>query len=192
MASLPGERETTDSDRNEITGIIRQCVREEIDFQRSGRQGTSNILHRTRDLIANATISASREFESRRSSLLSSSALPSSSSTPDRSPVTNNPCTHAKESFNEREFFHPWRFKKKESKKTVQGRVVTKSIFLIDEPPDHDNNQCVPDYTLECDMILVKGYCDLSTTYTEAEIRREISETFEQRFPLMTPTFLTL
>jgi hypothetical protein len=36
MASLPGERETTDSDRNEITGIIRQCVREEIDFQRSG------------------------------------------------------------------------------------------------------------------------------------------------------------
>jgi hypothetical protein len=38
-------------------------------------------------------------------------------------------------------------------------------------------------------MILVRGYCDLSTTYTEAEMRREISETFEQRFPLMTPTF---
>jgi hypothetical protein len=189
MASLPGERETTDSDRNEITGIIRQCVREEIDFQRSGRQGTSNILHRTRDLIANATTSASREFESRRSSLLSSSALPSSSSTPDRSPVTNNPPTPKRASTSGNSF-HPWRFKKKkESKKTVQGRVVTKSIFLIDEPPDHDNNQCVPDYTLECDMILVKGYCDLSTTYTEAEIRREISETFEQRFPLMTPTF---
>ena len=31
MASLPGEREIIDSDRNEITGIIRQCVREEID-----------------------------------------------------------------------------------------------------------------------------------------------------------------
>ncbi|CAB3983547.1 Hypothetical predicted protein [Paramuricea clavata] len=76
MASLPGEWETTDSDRNEITtGIIHQCVREEIDFQRCGRQGTSNILHRTRDLIANATTSVSCEFESRRSSLLSSSAF---------------------------------------------------------------------------------------------------------------------
>jgi hypothetical protein len=120
MASFPGERETTDSDRNEITGIILQCVREEIHFQRSGRQGTSNILHRTRDLIANATTSASREFESRRSSLLSSSALPSSSSTPDRSPVTNNPPTPKRASTSGNSF-HPWRFKKKESKKTVQG-----------------------------------------------------------------------
>ncbi len=68
MASSPGERETkSDSDHNELEGIIRQCVREEIDFQWSGRQGMSNILHRTRDLIANATTSVSREFESRRS-----------------------------------------------------------------------------------------------------------------------------
>ncbi len=191
MASSPGERETkSDSDRNELEGIIRQCVREEIDFQRSGRQGTSNILHRTRDLIANATTSVSREFESRRSSLLSSSTLTSSSSTPDRSPVTNNPPT-SKRASTSGNSFHPWRFKKsKESKKTKQGRVVTKSVCLIDKPPDHDDiNQYVPDYTLGCDMILVKGYCDLSTSYTEAEIRREISETFEQRFPLMTPTF---
>lgn len=195
MASSSGERETSsDSNRNEITDIIRQCVREEIDFQRSGRQGTSNILHRTRDLIANATTSACREFESRRPSrppLVSPSSLSTTSSTLELPPGTNNspwpkrPSTGGNPS-------HPWRFKKskKESnKKPKVGQVVTKSICLIDEPPDSDTNDTVPDYTLVDDMVLLKGYCDIATTYTEAEIRKEISETLQQRFPLMTPRF---
>ena len=54
---------SSSSDRSELAGIICQCVREEIDLQRVGRQETTNILERTRDLIGNATTSVSREFD---------------------------------------------------------------------------------------------------------------------------------
>ena len=35
-------------------------------------------------------------------------------------------------------------------------------------------------------MVILKGYCDIGTTYSEADIRKEISETLQQRFPAIT------
>ena len=47
------ENEQAVRPRNEITDMIRQCVREEIEIQRNvQRNGISSIMHRTRDLIA--------------------------------------------------------------------------------------------------------------------------------------------
>ena len=66
---------------------------------------------------------------------------------------------------------------------------MTKQICLIDAPPYHADSKLIPDYALEDDMILVKGYCDFSTSYTESEVRTEISETLQQKFPLITQTF---
>ena len=66
---------------------------------------------------------------------------------------------------------------------------MTKQICLIDAPPYHADSELIPDYALGDDMILVKGYCDFSTSYTESEIRTEISETLQHKFPLITLTF---
>ena len=191
------ERETEIND-TELASIIRQCVREEINFQRSGRQGTSNLLHRTRDLIANATTSVPREFNNWRSnsfvSAVSSSTATSSStaSTTDRSLAISNPQWPKRASTSTSgHSSHPWRFKKKkeDSKKPKPGKILTKQICLIDAPPYHPDSELIPDYALGDDMILVKGYCYFSTSYTESEIRTEISETLQQKFPLITPTF---
>ena len=154
-------------------------------------------MNRTRNLIANATTSVPREFNNWRNSLasaISPSSCPSSSSTastPDRSPAISNP-PWPKRASTSGHSSHPWRFKKRkeDSKKPKPGKIVTKQICLIDGPPgEHNDNELIPDYTLWDDMILVKGYCDFSTSYTESEIQKEISETLEQRFPLITPKF---
>ena len=85
---------------------------------------------------------------------------------------------------------HPWRFKRKEEyKKLKPDKIVKKLVCLIDEPPDHSDNELVPYYALQEDMILVKGYCNFSTSSTETDIRKEISELVQQRFPLITTAF---
>ena len=177
MASPP----SPNSGQNEISNMIRQCVREEIDFQRSGRRGTSSVLNRTRELIASASRSACQEFENNRVPLnppTTPSSIPMGSGLPKR-PVEATPS-------------HPWRFKrnKKGTAKPKAVVNVTKQIYLLDEPPQSEVTQGhVADYTIVDEMILLKGYCDFATTFTEAEIRKEISETIKQRFPLMSPEF---
>lgn len=65
---------------------------------------------------------------------------------------------------------------------------MTKQIYLIDGPPDHADSQLIPNYASGDDVILVKGYCDFFPSYTEHEIRKEISKTLQQKFPLITLT----
>lgn len=50
------------ANNKELARIIRQCVREEIDMQRSGRNGNVGLLNRTRELIGNASRSASEDL----------------------------------------------------------------------------------------------------------------------------------
>jgi hypothetical protein len=82
---------------------------------------------------------------------------------------------------------HPWRFKKTKTK-AKPNQIVTKSVCLLDAPPDEFDDGCctIPDYSLVDDMIILKGYCDLGTSYSEADIRKEISEILQQKFPAIT------
>ncbi len=57
----------------ELTQLVRECVRSEMELQRSGRQGNTNLLSRTRDLIASSARSASRD--------VANSVMPSQSQT---------------------------------------------------------------------------------------------------------------
>ena len=74
--------------------------------------------------------------------------------------------------------------KKEGDKKATPGRVVIKSIYLIDEPPEkgNGNDGLVPNYSISDHMILVKGYCDISTTYTEAENEKKLLKHFNKNF----------
>ena len=47
--------------QHDLVNIVRECVRNEIELQRSGREGNANLLARTRDLIASSARSASRD-----------------------------------------------------------------------------------------------------------------------------------
>ena len=49
------------SNRNELVNLVRECVRSEIELQRSGCEGNANLLARTRDLVASSARSASRD-----------------------------------------------------------------------------------------------------------------------------------
>ena len=40
--------------QHDLVNIVRECVRNEIELQRSGREGNANLLARTRDLIASS------------------------------------------------------------------------------------------------------------------------------------------
>ena len=57
--------EQSSGSRDELTQIVRECVRNEVrnemEMQRSGRQGNTNLLVRTRELIGRSARSASRE-----------------------------------------------------------------------------------------------------------------------------------
>lgn len=64
--------------------------------------------------------------------------------------------------------------------------MITKSVCLLDTPHNFDesdeesvNN---PDYALVDDMILVKGFCGIGTSYFEQDIRKEIAEMLQQKF----------
>ena len=120
----------TDINDSELAGIIRQCVQEKINFQRSGRQGTSNLLHRTQYLTANATTSVPREFNNwRRNSLVSAvspSICPSScstASTTNRSLAISNPHWPKRASTStSRHLSHSWRLKKKRRWKILRSQ----------------------------------------------------------------------
>ena len=86
--------------------------------------------------------------------------------------------------------YHPWRFKKTKTK-TRPNQMITKSVCLLDTPPnfdemDDESSVNIPDYPLVNDMILIKGYCDIGTSYCEQDIRKEIAEILQQKFPAIT------
>ena len=86
--------------------------------------------------------------------------------------------------------YHPWHFKKTKTK-TRPNQMITKSVCLLDTPPnfdemDDESSINIPDYPLVNNMILIKGYCDIGTSYCEQDIRKEIAEILQQKFPAIT------
>ena len=84
---------------------------------------------------------------------------------------------------------HPWRFKRNQKGNAKPKAVVnvTKQVYLLDKPPLSEVAQGhVADHTLVDKMILLKKYCDFSTTFTEAKIRKEISETINNIYSTST------
>ena len=83
---------------------------------------------------------------------------------------------------------HPLRFsgkkvKQKESK-TGAPQVIPKTVYLLDQLDEVD---CVAEeeYSLTESMILIKGECDLKSTYSEDDIRSELIGLFKAKLPLM-------
>ena len=81
---------------------------------------------------------------------------------------------------------HPLQFTRKKTKQktsnTVTPQIVPKTVYLI----DNVDSQHKSDYSLTESMILVKGKCDLKSTYSEDEIHAELTSLFEVKLPLIT------
>ena len=178
----------------ELTQLVRECVRSEMELQRSGRQGNTNLLSRTRDLIASSARSASQD--------VANSVMPSQSQTaqhvlagttnttqttfsrnspgvsntyPDGRPTTV--LTNIKRAATSQ---HPWRLKKGKQKKTLQQQFYTKAVHPLDKPLDEyiGVNDVISDYSIKDDMVLLKCYVEIGTGQTEEEIRESITEVY--------------
>ena len=172
--------------KEELTQMVRECVRNEIALQRSGN--STSLLMRTRDLIASSARSASRE--------MTNSIAPDFPATG----TPGQPGTSSSSSFQtgQSQYFqtgkkrpaattnHPWRLKGKQKKQTKQ-EFHPKAVHLLDKPEDLDENGFVPDYTVTDDMVLLKGYFELGTGQSESEIRESITEVLKHRFPFVRP-----
>ena len=151
MASEDGAgRDVTE----ELTQIVRECVRNEIALQRSG--SNTSLLMRTRDLIASSARSASREV----TNSIAPGIVPSFPATATLGPSSSSSSSQAGQTGKKRPAAatnHPWRLKGKQ-KKQVRQEFHPKAVYLLDKPDDLDENGFVPDYAVSDDMILLKGY----------------------------------
>lgn len=173
-----------------ITEIVRDCVREELNLQRSG--SNSSLLLRTRNLISNSARSASVQIGN---SLTTNGSNPPTNSA--SSSTSRQTSQHSSQIFRPANTTtapgHPWRFKKGKQKMPKQQEFTPKAIHLLDmytPPCDSDeepgcSNQFVPDYTLKDEDVLLKGYFELGNAQSEVEIRESICEVLRQRFPLI-------
>lgn len=157
---------------------IRACVREELQsIERSSNIQATNqtLVERTRSLIEASASSASQALAQTRNN--SSLNRPVTSQLTSKRPVPG----------------HPLRFsgkKAKPKKNPVTVQVVPKTVYLIDSTIDvNDDGDCgnvsENDYSLTDSMILVKGECDLKSTYTEDDIRSELTDLFKVKLPLI-------
>ena len=86
---------------------------------------------------------------------------------------------------------HPWRFKKGKSK-NVKQEFHPKAIYVLEKPEydllaEYGSYMYVPDYAVNDNMILLKGYIELGTGQSEHEIRQSITNVLKQRFPFVRP-----
>ena len=170
-------------DTEELTQIVRECVRNEIALQRSG--SNTSLLMRTRDLIASSARSASREV----TNSITPDIVPSFPATATPGPSSSLSSPQTGQTGKKRPAAatsHPWRLKGKQ-KKQMKQEFHPKAVYLLDKPDDLDENGFVPDYAVTDDMILLKGYFELGAGQSESEIRKSITEVLEQRFPFVRP-----
>ena len=116
----------------ELTQIVRECVRNEIALQRSG--SNTSLLMRTRDLIASSARSASREV----TNSITPGIVPSfpATATPDPSSSLSSPQTRQMGKKRPAAATnHPWRLKGKQ-KKQMKQEFHPKAVYLLDKPDD--------------------------------------------------------
>ena len=174
--------------QHDLVNIVRECVRSEIELQRSGREGNANLLARTRDLIASSARSASRDVANSLSPAAGTgSASSSAQSVFSGSPGTSTgvsgsysvgrPTTAVTSTKRPATSQHPWRLKKGKQKK-LQQEFYPKAVHLLDKPADEhkEPDNYIPDYSIRDDMTLLKCYIEIGTLQTETEIRESITE----------------
>ena len=184
------------ANNKELARIIRQCVREEIDMQRSGRNGNVGLLNRTRELIGNASRSASEDLARFVSTPNPGTGRPSTSS----STLSSGPSSSCLSSTSQTSFntvkrgnpSHPWRISssKKKKKGNQKVQIHPKEIHLLDMPnvdSAEGKSKCADSYVISDEMVLLKGFVELGTEQKEDEIRNSIMELLVQRFPLTKP-----
>ena len=158
---------------------IRACIREELQrVERSSNNQATNrtLVERTRSLIQSSASSAAQNLASNESQQSDQN-------------INNSPLTPQLSSINKRQSpGHPLRYsgkkKKQQVSKSITPQVVPKTVYLIDsvETLDCDTSE----YSLTESMIIVKGECDLKSTYSEDEIRSELTDLFKVKLPLIT------
>ena len=172
------------SDEDRLTQIVRECVRNEMALQRSGSGSNASLLSRTRNLISNAARSASREAAGAPSPAQAS--FEAEAEVPTRAQHSGGFQTGKRPAST---WNHPWRFKKGKSK-NVKQEFHPKAIHVL-EKPEYDllaeEGSYVPDYAVNDNMILLKGYIELGTGQSEREIRQSITDVLKQRFPFLRP-----
>ena len=184
------------ANNKELARIIRQCVREEIDMQTSGRNGNVGLLNRTRELIGNASRSASEDLARFVSTPNPGTGRPSTSS----STLSSGPSSSCLSSTSQTSFntvkrgnpSHPWRISssKKKKKGNQKVQIHPKEIHLLDMPnvdSAEGKSKCADSYVISDEMVLLKGFVELGTEQKEDEIRNSIMELLVQRFPLTKP-----
>ena len=138
MASSRSSEASEAVRREELSKIVRECVRSAMALQRSGN---TSLLMRTSDLIANSARSANREatnsivapsFPATSSPLLFSSAGPSEThfhtgQSSSFQAGSKRPAASTSQ--------HPWRFKKGRLKKT-EVSFHPKAVHLLDKPAE--------------------------------------------------------
>ena len=173
--------------QHDLVNIVRECVRNEIELQRSGREGNANLLARTRDLIASSARSASRDVANSLSPAAGTGSASSTQSVFSGSPGTSTgvsgsysvgrPTTAVTSTKRPATSQHPWRLKKGKQKK-LQQEFYPKAVHLLDKPADEHKgpDNYIPDYSIRDDMTLLKCYIEIGTLQTETEIRESITE----------------
>ena len=173
--------------QHDLVNIVRECVRNEIELQRSGHEGNANLLARTRDLIASSARSASRDVANSLSPAAGTGSASSTQSVFSGSPGTSTgvsgsysvgrPTTAVTSTKRPATSQHPWRLKKGKQKK-LQQEFYPKAVHLLDKPADEHKgpDNYIPDYSIRDDMTLLKCYIEIGTLQTETEIRESITE----------------
>lgn len=148
---------------------IRACIREELQRSAGSPINNQSLVERTRSLIEASASSASETLSS------ATNERPRNTNKPKVGPYNKRPVPG-----------HPLRFTGKKVKQTESKKatpqIVPKTVYLIDEV---DCANAEGDYSLTESMILIKGECDLNSTYSEDNIRSELIDLFKAKLPLI-------
>eukprot|EP00112_Aurelia_sp_Birch-Aquarium-sp1_P011557 Seg2427.10 transcript_id=Seg2427.10/GoldUCD/mRNA.D3Y31 product="hypothetical protein" protein_id=Seg2427.10/GoldUCD/D3Y31 len=171
------------TDERSLEECVRQCVREELRRSSSAQGQQSDLIQRTRQLIASSATAVSRDLVGRHSTGPSTSRPTSSSSGVNVRPITtatssNLQTAPGSKRANVNVPGHNFRFKKR-GKAAAKTQLIPKSVYLLaetEQPQDQD-------YTVVDDMVVLKGQFDLSSDFTEDDIRAELALLFSTKLP---------
>eukprot|EP00794_Sanderia_malayensis_P005868 gene5868-6561_t len=167
------------ADRRSLEECVRQCVREELRRSSSAQGQQSNLIQRTRQLIASSATAVSRNLAEQHST---NPPRPSSSVGLNVMPITSSNLQTATSPGLKRTNVslpgHNFRFKKR-GKAASKAQVIPKSVYLLDETEQPQDQ----DYTVVDEMVVLKGQFDLSSDFTEDDIRAELASLFSTKLP---------
>ena len=149
------------AENSALRAEIRACIREELAVSASPQQ---SLIQRTRSLIQQSALSASRDI-----AINSGSISSNNNSSNNRASKRPSPG-------------HSLRFgfrKKSKPENEAKKKVIPKTVYLLDEADLDDEEE----YTLTDSMILLKGEFDLSQDENEEAIRTELCSLFQTKYP---------